>query len=180
MELLRQTAECLGPPPKLPPSLNGTTIREANQKRTALLRKIGAIIETDVRTAQKSGVDAYDIRPQIPVLAKRLEGNQAFDQLTKLVLSDVAVKAERTNIALRLYAGYLDMAKTIAGSTRHETNNSSTRQRVIPKVEAKAANDPIYAAGVEAAPHFKHRELGEDIFREGIPAGAIVLRDWED
>jgi hypothetical protein len=180
MELMRRTAEHLGAAPALPSSLDGATLREANEKRTALLKQIGNIIEADVRTAQKAGTDVYDIPPQIPVLATRLQANQAFDQLTKRVLSDVHDKAERTNIALRLYCGYLDVAKTIAGSTRHETNDTSTRQRDIPKVEAKAVNDPIYTAGVEAAPHFKHRELGEAIFRDGIASDAIVLRDWDD
>src|SRR5262245_25453034 len=117
MELMRQTAAYLGPPPELPPSLDGDTIREANVKRTALLREIGDIIEKDLRTAQKAVADAYDIQPQIPVLAECLESNRAFDQLTNRVLSDVPDKAERTNIALRLYAGYLDAAKTIAGRT---------------------------------------------------------------
>jgi hypothetical protein len=180
MELMRQTAEHLGPAPALPSSLDGATLREANEKRTALLKEVGNIIEADLRAAQGAVPDPYDIPPQVPLLATRLEGNKALDQLTKRVLSDVPDKAERTNIASRLYAGYLDVAKTIAGSTRHETNDASTRQRDMPKVEAKAVNDPIYTAGVEAAPHFKHRELRQDVFPDGIPKGSIVLRDWED
>jgi hypothetical protein len=180
MELMRQTAEHLGPPPKLPQSLDGATLREANEKRTALLKEIGNIIESDLRQVQGSVRDPYDIPPQTPLLAARLDNTQALDQLAQRILADVSSKTDRTNIVLRLYAGYLDVAKTIAASTRHETNDASTRQRDIPKVEAKAANDPIYNAGVEAAPHFKHRELGEPIFRDGVPADSIVLRDWDD
>jgi hypothetical protein len=37
-----------------------------------------------------------------------------------------------------------------------------------------------YTAGVEAAPHLKHRELRQNIFRDGIPDDSIVLRDWDD
>lgn len=180
MELMRQTAEHLGPAPALPQSLDGATLREANEKRTILLKEIGNIIEADLRASQGAVPDPYDIPPQVPLLAARLEGNNAFEQLTKTVLLDVPDKAQRINIALRLYAGYLDVAKTIAEGTRYEKNDASTRQRDIPKVEAKAVNDPIYTAGVEAAPHFKHRELGQDVFRDGIPDDSIVLRDWND
>jgi hypothetical protein len=180
MELIRQTAEHLGPPPELPGSLDGTTLREANGKRTALLKEIGNIIESDLRQVQGSVPDAYDIPPQTLLLAARLDNNQALDQLTARVLPDVSDKAERTNIALRLYAGYLDVAKSIDAKTAAGPNSTATRQRDIPIVEAKAANDAIYAAGVEAAPQFKHRELDQDIFRDGIPDGSIVLRDWDD
>jgi hypothetical protein len=180
MELIRQTAEQLGPPPDLPKSLDGATLREANEKRTALLKEIGNIIESDLRQVQGSVRDPYDIPPQAPVLAARLDNNQALDHLTTRVLPDVPNKVERTNIALRLYAGYLDVAKSIDAKTAAGPNSAATRQRDIPIVEAKAASDRIYAAGVEAAPQFKHRELGEDIFRDGIPDGSIVLQDWND
>jgi hypothetical protein len=180
MELMRQTAGHLGPPPALPPSLRGATIREANENRTVVLKAVGNAIDADLRPVQTAAADPYDVPPQVPVLASRLLQDKALDQLTANLLPDVADQAERINIALRLTAGYLDAAKTIAGNTRAVINDASTRQRDIPTVEANAVNDPIYTAGVEAAPHYKHRDLKQYIFRDGIPDGSIVLRDWED
>jgi hypothetical protein len=180
MELMRQTAEHLGPPPALPSSLGGATLREANEKRTAVLKAVGNAIDADLRPVQNAAVDPWAVSLQVPVLADQLLQDNALDQLTASLLPDVADQAERINIALRLTAGYLDAAKTIAANTRAEINDASTRQRDIPTVEAKAVNDPIYTAGVEAAPHYKHRDLKQDIFRDGIPEGSIVLRDWED
>jgi hypothetical protein len=88
MELMRQTAEHLGSPPALPPPLQGDTLREANEKRTAVLKEIGNILESDLRLVQASVPDAYDIPPQVPLLAARLDNNQALDQLTARVLPD--------------------------------------------------------------------------------------------
>ena len=88
-----------------------------------------------MRAVQGAAADVYDLPPQVPRLAARLGSNQALDQLTARVLTDVREKSERINIALRLYAGYLDAAKVIAGSTRHETNDATTRRRDIPKVD---------------------------------------------
>jgi hypothetical protein len=180
MELMRQTAGHIGPPPALPLSLRGATIREANENRTVVLKAVGNAIDADLRPVQNAAADPYDVPPQVPVLAARLLQDKALDALTANLLPDVADQAERINIALRLTAGYLDAAKTIAGNTRSVINDASTRQRDIPTVEANAVNDPIYTAGVEAAPHYKHRDLKQDIFRDGIPDGSIVLRDWED
>jgi hypothetical protein len=180
MELMRRTAERLGPPPALPPSLDGATLREANENRTTVVKAVGNAIDADLRPVQNAAADPYDLPPQLPVFAGRLLQDRAIDQLTTRVLPDVPELRDRLNIVLRLTAGYLDAAKVIAGSTRAETNNAQTRQRDIPIVEARAASDPIYAAGVEAAPHYKHRDLGQDIFRDGIPDGSIVLRDWYD
>jgi hypothetical protein len=47
-------------------------------------------------------------------------------------------------------------------------------------VEARAAADLMYRAGVEAARRYKWRVLGQGIYSDGIPAGSIVLQDWQD
>ena len=85
MELMRQTAEHLGRAPALPLSLDGATLREANEKRAALLNEIGNIIEADLRAAQGAAPDPYDIPPQVPLLATRLEGNKGFIRLERIL-----------------------------------------------------------------------------------------------
>jgi hypothetical protein len=180
MELMRQTANHLGPPPALPLSLNGVTLREANEKRATVLKAVAKALDAHVGQVQNAAPDPYDVPPQVPVLAANLLRDRAFDRLVTYLLPDVPDQRERINMALRLTAAYLDAAKTIAWNTRAEINSAQTRQRDIPIIEARAANDPIYTAGIEAAPQYKHRDLKQDIFRDGIPEGSIVLRDWED
>jgi hypothetical protein len=98
----------------------------------------------------------------------------------ELFLDDVSDADSRINITLRLYAGYLDTAKTIAWGVTGRKNTAATRDPEIRQIDGQATTDPIYLAGVEVAPHYKWRVLREGIYREGIPAGAIVLRDWND
>jgi hypothetical protein len=70
--------------------------------------------------------------------------------------------------------------KMAAQGARSKREGPVTRFAEIQVVEARAAADPIYRAGVEVTPHYKWRCLGQCIYREGIPAGAAVLRDWDD
>jgi hypothetical protein len=180
MDLMRLTAGQIGHPPVLPPSLGGVRIRPANENRAAVLKEIGNPLDAHVRAVQAAVKDPYVLPPQLPMLADRLLKDKALDQLTARLLPDVADLPARINIALRLFVGYLDTAKTIAASTRAGPNSAATRQALIPIIESRTANDPIYRAGVEAAPHYKRRVLGEPIFLDGIPAGSIVLKDWGD
>ena len=80
----------------------------------------------------------------------------------------------------RLYAGYLSAAKTIAWGVTGGKHTAATRAASIAQIEATARGDPIYAAGVETAPQYKWRVRGEGIYRDGIPAGSIVVADWDD
>jgi hypothetical protein len=180
MELMRQTANHFGAPSVLPKSLQDDELRKANEKRALVLKAIENPLDAHVKSVRNTVPDAYDLPPQVRILAERLLEDKALDQLTGNLLPDVPDLCERINIALRLNAGYLDAAKMIAERTRAEINSATTRQRDIGLVEDRAANDPIYAAAVEAAPHYKHRVKEQPIFRDGIPEGSIVLRDWED
>ncbi len=180
MELARRTAERFGPAPQLPASLQGSTPREANIRRTELLKEIENLLDREIRSVQGSVLDAYQLEPQIPLLTQRLLLSSEIDQITRGYLPDVPDLSARINIALRLWAGYIDGAKVIGPRTRDEDNTAETRQRDIRVIEAKVAKDPIYAAGVEAAPHYKWRVLHQDIYRDGVPVGSIVLRDWDD
>jgi hypothetical protein len=179
MDLARLTGQQLSTA-ALPASLQGATLRDANARRAAFLREVaGPLRDREMAQVQAHFAhQPYDLPPQVAALAQRLPLASDLDQITRTHLPDVPDLSVRLSIALRLWAGYMDAAKMIAEGTRYETNDATTRQRDNPVVEARTAADPVYAAGVEAAPHLKHRVLGEPIFNDGIPAGAVVLRDW--
>lgn len=180
MQLLYETAiQVFGAPPPLPPSLDGYPIREATKRRADFIRYIEEQLTNCVRTVQGQ-IPGVNLAQQCPALAAQLRGDQTLDQRTGLFLDDVADRDQRINITLRLYAGYLDTAKTVAWGVTNRKNTAATRFAEIQVVEARAAADPIYRAGVEVTPHYKWRCLGQGIYREGIPAGAAVLRDWDD
>ena len=68
-------------------------------------------------------------------------------------MPDVTDPVVRLNICLRLWAGCLSAAKTIALETRSGLNTPELRKEIFTtKVDVLASNDPIYRAGVEAAP----------------------------
>ncbi len=185
MELVRLTASRLLLPGAVPASLQGSTLREANERRAKLLHEIaGPLIDGEVRPVHARAADPHALDPQIPEVARQIQQiapGSIVAQITERHMPDVPDLLTRIAIAMRLWAGYMDAAKVIdAVGTRYERNNRNTRQRDIPTIERKATGDQIYTAGVEAAPHYKWRVLGEAICREGIPADSIVLRDWED
>jgi hypothetical protein len=179
MQLLLQTAiHCFGNAPRLPLSLQGYPLREATKKRADFLQLIAGLL-TDV---------AQPILDHVPPLGQaeytQFAGNlRAHAQLNSqlaLFLDDLANNDERIHIALRLYVGYLETAKVIAWGVTNRKNTAVTRFQEIHIIETRAAGDAIYSAGVETAPQYKWRVRGEGIYTDGIPAGAIVLRDWDD
>lgn len=177
MELLRLAADVIGPPPMVPLSLHGNPLREATKRRADFLRLVDSVITTDVRIAQ--GL-APTTAAQAPLLVSRLRANTELEEKTRLFLDDVVDADTRINISLRLYAGYLEAAKTIAWGVTGRKNTAATRFNEIQIVEARAAGDAVYRAGVESAPQYKWRVLREGIYRDGIPSGFVVLLDWED
>jgi hypothetical protein len=80
---------------------------------------------------------------------------------------------ERASIALRLWAGCLDAAKTIALETRDGPNSPELRAAAFAQIDSVAETDPIYGAGVEAAPAFKVLRRQSYSF-DGVPAGSRV------
>lgn len=182
-----------GPRPTLPPSLQGTTLREANVKRAAFLQAVENAVDTVVQPFNRlayqqvlsGGVQTIDelnalLQEFAPQVTAAATANYSFDTITVRHLTDVPALSDRISISFRLWAGYMDAAKSIAEGTRVGPNDRSNRLALYGVVLAKAAIDSVYEAGVEAAPHYKHRVLTQPIFREGIPDGAIVLRDWDD
>jgi hypothetical protein len=79
------------------------------------------------------------------------------------ILNDVCSDRERGNIALRLWTGCLCAAKECRRTSVSEHNPDGTTRRVSPytpemriesfeKIQYTSSKDPIYEAGVEAAP----------------------------
>lgn len=78
---------------------------------------------------------------------------------------DIADGKQRINITLRIWAGCLDAAKNLRdkyvsrrndGTVSEETILSETREKAFKEsIDTKASSDPIYYAGVEAAPVLK-------------------------
>jgi hypothetical protein len=64
----------------------------------------------------------------------------------------VADPIDRVIIALRLWAGCRWAAKTVAEGTLSGANTPTTRADAFAQIDDYARNDPVFAAGVEAAP----------------------------
>jgi hypothetical protein len=112
-------------------------------------------------------------------------GNLSFEEkaqcqnviarLSKAHISDVNDDKVLTNISLRIWSGCLSAAKTIAFRTMDGPNNPEKRESIFRQIELIAQGDPIYCAGVEAAPSFR-RLLKEDYSFEGVPKNSVVRR----
>lgn len=189
MNLLLQTANyhwlASSPPLTLPPSLQGDA-QAANQLRDATKKRASFIhwIEEDLAVEAQRVLDTFaglDLSIQCPGLMGRLDGNARLQQRTAWFLGDsLPVYRDRLQVCLRLYAGYLGAAKTIAWAVTGGRHTDATRAAANQLIETNANNDEIYRAGVETAPLYKCCCLGEPIFRDGIPNGSVVLRDWAD
>jgi len=91
-------------------------------------------------------------------------------------IPDVPEAITRVNIGLRLWSGCLSAAKTIAPETKSGPNTQDGRHQIFTEIiDPIAENDPIYAAGVEAAPAFKVLR-SEPYFLDGVPGGSRVRR----
>lgn len=91
-------------------------------------------------------------------------------------MPEVGDPLERMSIALRLWAGCLSAAKTIAEDTRSGMNTAADRSQVFARViDPTAAADPVFRAGVEAAPAL-HALRGQPCFLDGVPTDSSVRR----
>jgi hypothetical protein len=97
---------------------------------------------------------------------------------------DIVDGRQRINITLRLWAGGLDAAKSLRktyvsvrsdGSVSEEAITPHMRAKAFKEsIDRKALSDPIYYAGVEAAPILK-RLRNEQIFTDGIFSDSPVM-----
>jgi hypothetical protein len=88
-------------------------------------------------------------------------------------MADVDDAIERLNLALRLWAGCIWAAKTIAHKTLSGPNTPDMRRDAFLQIDAYAENDEIFAAGVEAAPVFLEQR-GQTYSLDGVPPDSRV------
>jgi hypothetical protein len=127
----------------------------------------------------------------IPIKADRESGGngQLTDFSTDVkskILNDIAEKSKPyilnednnnilINIALRLWAGCMEAAKSIAFETMDGANTPLTRERSFFQIDFFSKFDLIYCAGVEVAPSFK--KLHDEYYSfKGVPANSVVRR----
>ncbi len=79
---------------------------------------------------------------------------QAVAELGREVMPGLGGQLDRVWVALRLWSGCLMAVKTIAHETRAGVNAASGRAEGFAAIDALAAEDARFRAGVEAAPAF--------------------------
>ena len=164
MALAYSFAIGLGPSPALPNSLLDVG------RRAELVDRIDDVFL--VTEAHEYGLDFGQLGSAMTRLGARL---CAIASTTEALIPEVTNVLERLNIVLRLWAGCLDAAKTIAHETRSGPNVPQARAGIFCMIDERAAGDAVYAAGVEAAPAFKRlRQQGYSL--EGVPAQSRVRR----
>lgn len=141
-------ADEIGPPPVLPVSLIQPEARA---------RLVHAINTPLIRGSHLHLLDPKEKRRRLAELA----------ELTQAPIPDVFDAAKRTNIALRIWAGCIHGAKTIALKTENGPNTPEGRSQTSVDIDRLANRDPIFRAGVEAAPLFK-KLIAEEISLDGV------------
>jgi hypothetical protein len=148
-------AEELGPPPSLPPSLRDVAERA---------KLVSAIHEYVAR-----GSFLHELTPSEKIL-RQAEIASAVAPL----LPDVHAQQVQLNLALRLLSGCISAAKTIAPGTQAGVNTPQLRQHVFGRrIDPRTRLDPVYRAGVEAAPVFL-KLRGQDYALHGVPDDSVV------
>lgn len=147
----------LGPPPKLPLSLQ-------NVKQRARL------------------VDAIDWpliqNCLIGMLNKEDKANRlhTVGEISKIYIIDIDDEKIRISLSLRLWSGCISAAKTIALETMRGPNTPYDREIIFSrKIDPITQQDPIYCAGVEAAPAFKKLRKEPYLF-DGVPLNSAVRK----
>jgi hypothetical protein len=108
---------------------------------------------------------AYHLGRHVDVLSTRLD--RFFPRSTGPLW--------RVGVTLRLWAGCISGAKTIAFKTAAGVNTTEARTMCNGWLEQGCQQDPVYAAGVETAPVFKRRR-GQRVYFDGIAEGSVVRR----
>ena len=109
---------------------------------------------------------------QLQGLGRRL---RYLAEASEEAMPEVSDPLDRIAIALRLWAGCLGAAKTIADVTMSGPNSPEDRARLFPGIDGAAAQDDLFRAGVEAAPAFKRRR-GQPYYLDGVPDDSPVRR----
>lgn len=152
--------------PELPPSMSDV------QKRARLVSDIDAIILVPINVDLQSGGNGQ--------LAD-------FSNNTKIkILKDIAEKSKSyvliednnnvlANIALRLWAGCTETAKSIALKTLNGDNTPQGREMSFLQIDLFSKLDLVYSAGAEAAPSLK--KLRREYYSfNGVPPNSVVRK----
>jgi hypothetical protein len=94
---------------------------------------------------------------------------------TRTVMPELEHDHDRVSVALRLWARCLMAAKAIRPETRAGANSSESRASDFQMIDALAAQDAVYAAGVQSAPAFLTARSQEHSF-DGVPPDSQVRR----
>jgi hypothetical protein len=80
---------------------------------------------------------------------------RAIAQASAEVMPELAGELDRVAVALLLWSGCISAAKAIAFETRSGENTAAGRAQEFVGIDALAAQNLLYCAGVEVAPAFK-------------------------
>jgi hypothetical protein len=152
--------------PELPSSLSDI------YRRAKFVKDINAILIVPINANFESGGNGQLIDFSTDIKSK--------------ILNDIAEKSKSyilnednnnilINITLRLWAGCMDAAKSIAFETMDGANTPLKRETSFCQIDLFSKFDLIYCAGVEVAPSFK--KLHEEYYTfKGVPANSVVRR----
>jgi hypothetical protein len=155
-------AAALAPAPSLPPSL------------ADIEQRAGLAMAVDRPFAGE--VFGGELIPLLVGVAREIGISIAvITDTSASYMPDVSAPLERLHITLRLWAGCISAAKTIAHLTRSGPNSAEGRAQAFASIESLAMADVIFGAGVEAAPTFLRRR-GQDYSFEGVPDNSRVRR----
>jgi hypothetical protein len=160
METALRWANELGSCPTLPSSLQDVT------QRSKLVYKINTPKLVKSLFADFHGNLSIEEKAQC---------QNTIARLSRAYILDVTDDKVIMNISLRIWSGCLSAAKTIAFQTVDGPNTPENRESIFRQIELIAQGDPIFRAGVEAAPSFR-RLLKEDYSFEGVPKNSVVRR----
>jgi len=135
--------------------------------------------DPEVRASLVNEIDSFFVGGATFVALSESEIRARLDDLAQrssAFLPDVSSARDRVNLCLRLWSGCIDGAKTIAMETRSGPNAPQDRDNIFREwIHPRAAADPVYALGVEAAPAFK-RLRRQAYSLEGLPQESPVRR----
>lgn len=100
---------------------------------------------------------------------------QEMARLSAAVMPDLPDQLERVSVALRLWAGCLMAAKAIREEILSGPNTEAGRAEQSAEIDGLCETDPLFRAGVEAAPAFLGGR-GQRYYFDGVPATAPVRR----
>jgi hypothetical protein len=156
MELAYQFASGLGRIPALPQSLTDSS------------QCAGVVNEIDRPFAGETFESGYETIRAVG------ESIAHIANAAPSCVPDLAGPLEAVNILLRLWAGCLMAAKTIATETRSGPNTAALRQETFASViDPRASADHVFRAGVQAAIPFK-KLRGQSYSLDGVPKASPV------